>query len=215
MTHLRAALELLFRCRAGLGIAGVAIMVLYFSYTWVLRSVAFSPLTPEASFGVLSAIIRYTFLLAITAVVLSVAAYALPQILPSFFRAADPRRFGRGCQPGDQCGSSNRGRYHRLCRDLIHATKGPSGFVLGARLAGGVCACHCQNDGSLQALRPICPLQGQIRTLPWVSLLFARERSPKRLASARVARQDEACRRLQRPFDAFQRVAGSAAPACR
>jgi hypothetical protein len=78
-----AALGILVRFRALLGIGGVAAFVLYGVYTWILKAGLISPLSPEASFGVISEVVKYTFVFAVTSVVLSAMAYTLPQIVPS------------------------------------------------------------------------------------------------------------------------------------
>lgn len=82
----------LINVRAYVGVAGIAVIILYFVYLGILRLGIISPLGAEASFTVISRIINFTFILATTAVVLSITAYTLPNILPAKLLAPlDPK----------------------------------------------------------------------------------------------------------------------------
>ena len=82
----------LINVRAYVGLAGIAVIILYFVYLGILRLGIISPLGAEASFNIVSRIINFTFILAITAVVLSIISYTLPKILPAKFLAPlDPK----------------------------------------------------------------------------------------------------------------------------
>jgi hypothetical protein len=83
MKWISATLQILIRHRALLGIGGISAFILYGAYTLILRTGLLTPLTPEGSFGILSGIVKYTFVFAVTAVVLSIMAYTLPRIVPS------------------------------------------------------------------------------------------------------------------------------------
>jgi hypothetical protein len=83
----RFSLRLLIRYRAWVGLAGVAVIFLYLVFHAILRLGVISPLGSEASLKVLFRIINFTFILAITAVTLSIIAYTLTNLFPERFLA--------------------------------------------------------------------------------------------------------------------------------
>jgi hypothetical protein len=87
----RLSLRLLIRLRAPIGVASVAVIILYFIYWGILRLGIITPLGSDASFNVITRIINFTFILALTTVTLSIISYTLPKILPAkFFAPLDP-----------------------------------------------------------------------------------------------------------------------------
>lgn len=75
-------LQWLIRRRTPLGVAGVAIILLYLVYRLILEQAEFGPIASGDTVALLRTIINFTFIVAITAVVLSTVSFTLPRLLP-------------------------------------------------------------------------------------------------------------------------------------
>jgi len=91
MMNIRSFLSRLIKFRAAMGVASIAIIVLYLVYLGILRLGIISTLGAEASFNILTRIINFTFILAITVFILSIISYTLHKVLPASFFEPIPK----------------------------------------------------------------------------------------------------------------------------
>ncbi len=85
------SLRLLVQFRRYVGGGGLLLLLVYLVFSRVLRAGIITPLTAEGSFEILTQIINFTFLLAITAIIVSIVSYSLPRLMPvSLLAPIDP-----------------------------------------------------------------------------------------------------------------------------
>jgi hypothetical protein len=92
--NLASIVQLTQRFRSPLAITGLVLLGLYAIAGRILE-LRFAQLTPEGSVQILQTLLRYVFIIALVAIVLSIVAFVLPKILPkSLFIPAPQLRYG-------------------------------------------------------------------------------------------------------------------------
>jgi hypothetical protein len=88
---LEGFLRVAMRFRSPLAVTGVSLLAVYALVSKILTSVRFQPLTSQGSYSIVRLILDQVFLIALVAIVLSIAAYIVPKIIPKSAFAPTPR----------------------------------------------------------------------------------------------------------------------------